>query len=484
MRGLILIFCLSAFLLSKAQTDDNSASDVRILSLEECIEIAIQNNITVRRGKLNLESSRADLLQSKGALLPDANLFANYGFNWGRSIDPTTNLFRDQEIQRSGAGGSSSVVLYRGRSLMNTVNQSKAAMEANQYGLEFSQNTVMLNIITFYLNVIFNRELVENSRFQLESSQQQLDRTTKLVEAGSLPITSQLELQSQVASNEVQLINNENLLNLAVLNLKQAMLIPASTPIDIIVPNLDNVDVQTVRTKSADQIFETALSTQPEIKNAELNVESSVYALKAAKGLYQPTLSLNLNINTNWSDQFRRFEEGQSQVIPTGGFVEFNNIQAPVFQEVAIPVEVDFPFWDQYRNNRSTSLALNLSIPIFNRFQTKAQEQRAQINLQRAELTEIEQRNTLRQTIETAYNDAIAAAKTFEASQRQVEALEETFRVIENQYNIGAANFVEYQVASNNLFQARSDLLRFKYDFVFKMKILEFYEGKPITFEQ
>jgi outer membrane protein len=367
---------------------------------------------------------------------------------------------------------------------MNTVNQSKAAMEANQYGLEFSKNTVMLNIITFYLNVIFNRELVENSRFQLESSQQQLDRTTKLVEAGSLPITNQLELQSQVASNEVQLINNENLLNLAVLNLKQAMLIPASTPIDIIVPNLDNVDVQSVRSKSADQIFETALTTQPEIKNAELNVESSIYGLKAAKGLYQPTLSLNFNINTNWSDQFRRFEEGQTQVIPTGAFVEFNNVQAPVFQEVAVPVEVDFPFWDQYRNNRSTSLALNLTIPIFNRFQTKAQEQRAQINLQRAELSEIEQRNTLRQTIETAYNDAAAAAKTFEASQRQVEALEETFRVIENQYNIGAANFVEYQVASNNLFQARSDLLRFKYDFVFRMKILEFYEGKPITFEQ
>lgn len=473
------------FLLAVIVSMSLHAQEVRILNLQECIDIAIENNLNVKRSRLDVESARAGLLQSKGSLLPNANVNGNYGFNWGRSIDPTTNQFINQQIQFAGAGGSSNVTLFNGFSLINGVKQSQANLEARQYGLEFSENTITLNIINSYLSVIFNRELVENAKYQLESSREQLERTTKLVEAGSLPITNKLELQSQVASNEVQLVNNQNQLDLAVLSLKQAMLIPASEQIDVIIPDMGEINVETIEKMSGQEVYEIAEQEQPEIRSADLGLEAANYGYRSALGGYYPSLSLGLNINTNFSNAFttRRLPDGTFDVQPTGAFAVVNGEQFDVLAPSPNFETVPFGLERQFEENLRTSLGINLQIPIFNGFRTRANVQRAKIAVQQAEITAIEQRNTLRQQIETAYNNALAAAKTYEANLRQVEALEETFRLVENQYNLGAANFTDYQVANNNLFGARSDLLRAKYDFVFRKKILEFYQGQPVTFE-
>ena len=457
-----------------------SAQSVRVLDLQQCIEIALENNLSVKRGALSLEGARIDKTLARGNQLPNLNLNGNYGYNWGRSIDPTTNQFINQQITRGGVSGSSNVVLFNGFRLLNSVKQSQVNIESSTFDLEKIKNDVTINIVTFYLNVIFNRELLENADFQLNSAQEQLERTKKLVASGALPLTNELELTSQVATNEVNLINAQNNLDLALLTLKQAMLLPASEPIEIIVPDI-TPDTRDGIGYSSQEVFDAAMTEMPEIQSAKLGLESAQLGIRIARATGMPSLNLGGSFSTNYSDAFSR------SVLTGSTFVDqdiiFNGQPATISVEQPTFAREEVPFNTQIDQNLSRSLGISLSIPVFNRFSTYASVQRANIALQQAEITVKERENTLRQQIESAYNDAQAAAKTYEANQKQVNALEETFRAVENQYNLGAANFTDYQVASNNLFRAKSDFVRAKYDYVFKLKILEFYKGNPLTID-
>lgn len=457
----------------------------RMLSLQECIDIATDNNITVQRSELNLQTAQVNLLQSQAQRYPTINFNGNYGYNWGRGIDPTTNQFTTQRIAFNGVGGNASMPVINGFQVNNSIKQSKLDLEASQYDLQKANNDIALNTALNYLNVIFNKELLENAKFQLESSQQQLERTKILVESGALPKANELQLASQMATNEVNLVTAQNNLDLAVLTLKQGLLLPPGEEIDIIVPDI-TIDQAEMEATSVLDIYNTALANQPEIQSADLRVQSAKAGLEASKGGLYPSISLSGGFSTNYSDALVSREV--TSAVPTGETSPTQFVTAggdPVLQQ-----EFDFEFSEstvplstQYENNLSKRLSLNLNIPIFNGFQTRSNIQRSKITLQQAEISKTEQQNTLYQTIESSYRNALAASKTFSASEKQVASLEETFRAVENQYNNGAANFTDYQVATNNLYQARTDLSRAKYDFVFKKKVLEFYQGIPLTFE-
>ncbi|WP_421765305.1 TolC family protein [Ekhidna sp.] len=473
--GLVTILVLISFATMSQQK--------RILSLQECIEIAVENNLSVQRSELNLQSAEVNLLQSQAQRYPTLNANGNYGYNWGRGIDPTTNQFTTQRINFNGVSASSSMPIINGLQTTNSIKQSKLNRDASQYDLKKSINDISLNTALNYLNVIFNKELLENAKFQLESSQQQLDRTKKLVESGALPISNELQLVSQVATNEVALVNAQNNLDLALLALKQSLLLQPGQEIDIEIPEID-IDQAEIENSRIIDIYNEALSQMPEIQSADLRVKSADLGLDVSKGGMFPTLNLSGSMSTNYSDAFKDF--AIINATPSG-------LSPTVFEtasgEAIFEQEFDFelqestvPLSTQYDNNLSKRLTLSLNIPIMNGFRTRSDIQRSKIALQQAEIASTEQRNILYQTIESSYRNAVAAAKTFSASQRQVESLEETFRAVENQYNNGAANFTDYQVASNNLFQARTDLSRAKYDFVFKQKVLEFYQGKALTF--
>jgi outer membrane protein len=470
----VLIIALLTFTMSV------SAQTSRVLDLQQCIEIALENNLSVKRGMLSLENAKIDKFQARGNQLPNLNVSGNYGYNWGRSIDPTTNDFINQQITFSGLNGSSNVVLFNGFRLANSVKQAQVNVESNEYDLEKIKNDVTINIVTFYLNVIFNRELVENAEFQLNSSEEQLQRTKKLVASGALPLTNELELTSQVATNEVNLVNAQNNLDLALLSLKQAMLIPASESIDIVIPDIEP-DTQEGIGYSPQEVYDAAMNEMPEIQSAQLGLESALLGVKVAKAGGMPSLNLGGSFSTNYSDAYSR------AVVTGSEFVEqdivFNGQTTTIAFEQPTYIREDVPFRDQIDQNLSRSLGISLSLPIFNRFSTHSNVQRARISLQQAEITVRERENTLRQQIESAYNDAQAAAKTYEANEKQVRALEETFRAVQNQYNLGAVNFTDFQVASNNLYRAKSDFVRAKYDYIFKVKILEFYKGNPLTID-
>lgn len=470
----VVLFCISLFLSVAGFTQEK-----KVWTLRELIDHAITNNLTVKRSTYGVESSQIGATQAKMAMLPTLNANGNYGINWGRTIDPTTNNFTENKVENSNLGASANLLLWNGFRLFYNMKQTETELEAANEDLLRARNDVVLNVITLYLNVVFNKELYSVAQYQVNSTKEQLDRTKKLSDAGSVPLADVLNLDAQLATNEVNLIQRENALNLSILQLKQALQLPASTLMDVELPQL-NLESQLMINKTADEIFDIATMSMPEVKAAELRRKSSLYAYRSAKGGLYPRLSINASYNTIYSDQRQQFE-------PDGGFSER---QIGYVQGIGSPVVTATPtgsvyvptFSDQLVDNRGRSVGLSLQIPIFNGFQVRSSMQRAAVNKEIAEISFLETKNTLRQTVETAYNNAYAAIKTYQSTEKQVKARDEAFRMAKQRYNLGAVNFVDYQIAENNLYQAQSDLLRAKYDFIFRKKVLDFYQGLPLDF--
>lgn len=469
----------------KQQAQTPSASEK--WSLKQCIDYALANSLTIQRSNYNVESSEVELRQSKFSRLPSINGNIGYGYSWGRGLDPVTNSFASQEIRSSNISGNASLPLYNGLRIHNSIKQYQRAMAASEYDLAKAKNDLILNVANLFITVVFNKENVDNAKFQLASSQQQLERTKKQVAAGALAKSEELNLDAQVATNEVAVVQQENALALSILQLKQALLIPASQGFDIEVPQLDPEDLVIDQTR--DEIFKIARETLPEVKSAEMRIQSSSYAVKAARGNLYPRLSLNAGINTNYSST------QEAVFYPDGGFRFPDNGERPPFAFVnkdlsagVYSVEATgtfrntYLFKDQIKDNIYRTLGFQLTIPIFNGYSSRASLQRSIIQNQQAKIDAQQTDQTLRQNVETAYNEALASSKTYNSSLRQVQAREEAFRMMEQRYNAGAATSFEYQVSQNDLYRAKTDLTRAKYDFIFKTKVLDFYQGKPLEY--
>ncbi|OEK01679.1 hypothetical protein BFP97_09195 [Roseivirga sp. 4D4] len=455
-------------------------------TLEECVSYAWENNLTIRNNQLTQLQNEIAVKQSKFARLPNLSAGGGVGKSFGRTIDPVSNSFISQDILSGSLSANSSVILYQGGTLQNTIRQNELNLQSSEFDLQKAKNDIGLSVATNFLNVLLNREQLENAKFQLEVTENQLARTKKLVEAGSLPLTNQLDLESQNASNEVQVVTAENNLSLAMLNLKQSMQMPADQELNIVAPDL-SVDEVEMTLQTPTQVYEVAVANQPEVKSADLGIKSNDLGEKIARGAFLPTLSLSGSISTNYSDRARQLLGSQLVNIPARdvGFVQGtgDRVFLDASQET-VPVFSDsYSTFDQFNDNLGQSVRVNLNVPIFSRLSNTSNLQRAKINKQRAEISAQNVKNQLRQAIETAYNNAIASLKSYEATGKRVTALEESFRATEQRYNVGDVNFVDYQVASNNLFAARTDLVRAKYEYIFRVKILDFYLGNPITLD-
>ncbi len=478
----LTIFGLMISFYGFSQTD----SGAKKWTLRECIDEAMNKSLSLRQSQLNLQDRKISLKESKFSLAPSLNAGGNYGLNWGRGIDPTSNDFINERIIFTGYTLSSSVNLFSGFQKQNTIKQNNLMMKASEKDFESERDNVTLDVISLYLNVIFNKELVNNSRLQFESTEKQLERTKILVEVGSLPVSNLLNLQSQLATNESNLINAENTLGFSTLNLKQALQIPSSDEFDVVIPELD-VDKTNILGLDMEEVYRNALNNQPNIQSAELNVESSVRGEKIAKGARSPRLSLSGNLGSNYSDRIDRerliIDGTKSEIVPIG-FVEGTNqnVLTTVNTPNVIGTDNNYSIGEQFGDNFNQSLTFQLNIPIFNGYSTSSNIQRSKIQRQRAEITAKQVKQGLRQTIEQAYNDALAAAKNYDASGKQVAALEESFRMAKEQFDLGVINDVDYRIAENNFYQAKSDLVKNKYNYIFKTKILDFYQGKSLTF--
>lgn len=484
MKTIAILFFLSFSIPFTLQAQEpDSLPQGKLWSLKECIDYALANNLNVKRSEYAVESSEIELRQSNWNRLPSLNGSAAYGYSWGRGLDPVSNSFVSQEIKSSNLAANASLPLINGLSIHNTIRQNKKAYAASEFDLKDARNDVMLNVAGLFITVVFNKELVDNAQYQLASSQQQLDRTRKQVEAGALAKSEELNLDAQVAQNELTLVQQQNALVFSLLQLKQALQIPAPEPFDIEIPDVNPEDL--ILDQSSEEIFQIARGSMPDIRSAELRIESSAYAVKAARGNLYPRLNLVGSVNTNYSSsaatQFHPDGTFSYSTVPIGSVNGEGGASVYAMQPNGVFRDSYGPR-DQFSDNIYRVLSVQLIIPIFNNFNSRATVQRSIITNKRAEIDAIEISNTLRQNVETAYNDAVAASKTYNAAMRQVSAREEAFRMMEQRQQAGAANSFEFQVSQNDLFQAQTDLARAKYDLIFKQKVLDFYQGKTLDY--
>lgn len=490
MKRILLLFfgivvSLGAFAqIDTLKQDKQTPESLKKWNLKECIDYALSNNLTVQRSQYTVESSEVDYLQARLSRLPSVNGSASYGSSWGRSLDPVTNSYETTQITSSNLSASASWVVFNGLKLHNTMLQTRASMGASEQDLAKAKNDLILNVANYFINVVFNKELLDNARFQLSSSQQQLERARRQVAAGALAKSEELNLDAQVADNEVTLVQQENALALSMLQLKQALRIPASQGFDVEVPQLEPEDLVVDQTR--DEIFDIARQAMPEIRAAQFRIENTKYAKRTAFGnLYAPRISLSGQVNTNYSSAQR------AEFYSDGTYAFSSTPVAYLNQDYSQPVYTlsengvyrnTYGAGDQFKDNIYKSLTVSVSIPLFNGYSSRGAWQRSRIQHEQAKIDALETAQVLRQSVETAYNDALSAAKTYNASLRQVQARVEAYRMMDLRLQAGSANSFEVQVSKNDLYQAQTALTRAKYDFIFKKKVLDFYQGKALDY--
>lgn len=489
----ILLCLLSAFSL---HAQEASSDDVPMeLTLQECIDYAIRNNISVRQSKLNVVADQVALRQSKADLWPSLNGSTSFSHNVGRTINQFNNEYVDQPVSQQSVGVSTEVVLFNSFRKLKTIKLNKNNVEISQLDLKATENDITLQVINAYTLILFNMELLETNQIQLQTRELQLSRTRKLVQAGSLPAADALQLEAQLASDELAVVNAENDLALARLQLKQILQIPYEQSLEIVVPEVD-VPSEDVLPASADIVYQEAVNTLPFIQSADRQIISAQYNVSIAKTGYYPSLSLSAGLFSQYSSIAPpqipvSGTDNVVQVLPTGDFLVAPDgiagipagTKIPVFTETEIPSTfTENTYFNQLDFNLRRFVSLNLSIPIFNNWQVNTNVANARVALDRAELDAVNQRTQLRQTIEQAYLDAKSAAKSYFANQRQVASLQQAFRNTEIRYQAGGIDAVDYNQAKNELNTAESNLVRSKYDYIFSLKVLDFYQGKPLDF--
>lgn len=456
-------------------------------SLQKCVDYALENNLQVKQSGLDVENAEINLFGSKMSNLP--NLNGNVGLNTstGRSIDPFTNTIIDRGINSQNAGLSASLPLFDGLQRYNSIKRDQYGQLAAQQDQASVQNNVTLDVVTFYTNILFNRELLETAKLRLLTTETQENRIEKQVEVGALAQADLLQIRQQKANDELELVRAQNNLDLSFLRLKQALQIPADQAFDIETPELPEPNTGELMESSSD-VYKYALQNQPVIKAAEFRTESAVKGIGVARSRYYPSLSLNAGISTNYSsaapDRFPVLGSENVTIPREIGYVPLpNGGQQPVFNDVTIPSEsAENTYWNQLDFNQRRFVGLSLNIPIFNRFQIKNNVQQAIISHKRTEYQLTSAKNQLQQTIEQAYLDVKAAAKSYDALKNSFEASELSFRNAEQRLDLGATDAVEFTQIKNDFERVKSDLIRAKYDYIFKLKVLDFYQGKPLNF--
>ncbi len=419
-------------------------------TLTRCITYALDNNISLKQQALSVDAANNSLVQSKIGLLPSVNSGISQSFRFGRSVDPLTYQFTTENSKGASFYASSDLDLFRGLQNFRTIERNQLDLTKNLTDLEKAKNDLALGIARMFLQVLFNEELHEIAVQQYEITRQQVDRTLKMVDAGSLPKGDLLEIQAQLATEELNEVNAKNQMDLSYLDLAQLLDLKNPESFRIQRPTFDAIRVLD-NLGSVDGVYQSALNTLPQIRSAEIGLKSLQKDLQIARGRMSPSLSMSTSYGTGYSDRLKDFVTGETMVLR-----------------------------DQLDFTSQTSLGFNLNVPIFNGWSTQTGIRNARLSVANGKYNLELAQNQLLKEIQQAFADANASLNRFRATEKSVQALEEAFRYADQKLNVGILTSLEYNVAKNNLTRARSELLQAKYNYIFNTRILDFYRGIPI----
>lgn len=432
------VLLLSLFMIGKSAASQNT------WSLTQCINYAYENNLQLQQQKLNIDKSANNVLESKLGFLPTVNASLGHNMNWGRSVNlQDLEIIENKLSQSTSANLSASISLFEGLTKLNTVKSNKTQLEISAQQVEKLKNDLSISITQAYLQVLLAQEIEKTAHESYNSVEEQVTRTKKLVDAGSQAYSTLLEVQAQLATEKVQLVTAQNSVRTNLLTLTQLLDIPSDTNFAIITPDINNLFTP-FSANNITSIYNSALNL-PEIKTSELSLENSKLVLKIQKGAALPRLSLSAGYGTYYSD-------GQEQA-----------------------------FFSQFNNNKNPSLGFGLSIPIFNGWKSNTSIRNARIDVRNSEIELKKIHQTLYKEVQQAYNDAMSFYEKYKAAEQNMKSSAESFSYTEQKFSLGMLNGTDYTVAKTNLFKSQSEYYQTKFQYIFQLKILDFYKGIPIT---
>lgn len=439
---IFLITTLSCFLLGSSILSAQS----KIWTINDCIQFALEKNIQVQKALVSNDINQINLNLSKASWLPSLSGAARQNFNWNNQTNTTTGSTVFKESDGINLSLNSAMTLFNGLKLRNQVKRAEIIYEADKYNTDVIKETVGLNVLNAYLQVLYSEELVKNSQNQINSITQQLNLALERLNLGAIANSDYLQVKSQLSTEQLTMAKAQSQLAIDRVTLMQLMELPETNDFQIEHPNLDSIINQN-RLPDPTEVYQLALGIKPEVKNAELNKKSALLNVELARSGYFPSISLNAGLSTLYSS----FESGSS-------------------------------FGYQLKNNLSPAIGLSASVPIYLNKVVRTNVAIARKNTDNAELDELNIKNQLRKAIEQACLDVSSSQIEYEASKEQYSSVKETFDVASEKFYQGLMNSVDFLIQNTNFISAESSFLQSKYKLIFSYKVLDFYTGQPLSF--
>jgi outer membrane protein len=483
---LLVFACLFLF----AALGEISAQDQR-WDLQRCVEYGMKNNINVRLTAIQADRSQINYDQSKLASLPTLGYGISHGFSFGRTLDRTTNVYTSRSAMFEQMNLQSNVLLFNFNNRKNTIAANQFTLQADKASVEKMANDIGLNIAQLYLRALLSFEQTEISKVVLEQSKAQLINTRKLVDAGSLPELNAAELEATVARDSATYVQAFSQSSLDKLSLKSLLNLPADQPFELVIPPIDLIPVDNILEIYPEAVFQIALTTQPQIRLNDLRKTAAEKNMLVAQAQLKPTLSAFGQLSTNFN-QFLKKSSGVtvSGEQLTGAYVKQGSLQVPVY---APSVDLNFKtrdfsqYWEGYgkqlRDQFGQGLGLSINVPILNGGQARSNVYRSRLEVKQTDLAIERDKLQLKQDIYTAYYSASGAYQTFIARQKSLVTAARSFELASKRYELGVMQTIEWLTNQNNLTRAKIDKVVAQYEFVFRMKVLEFYKGQGLKLQ-
>ncbi|TAM99279.1 MAG: TolC family protein [Chitinophagaceae bacterium] len=471
---LLLSFTVTVFFSQKSYSQDTTA---QTYTLQQCIDMAIKNNPDVKQADFNLESAKVNRTQARASLLPGISANAGRSIYNGKSINPYTNSYVNQQYTADNYGLNASIVLWHGSSILNFIKENNLAYEAGKMDLQNAKDQLTINVILDYLAVLNDEEQLKVAKQAVGVTQQQVDRLTILNDKGDTAPSELYNTRGQLGTNEMTVLSTQNALVTAKLNLAQLMNIPYTATMELAPVE---TSILAPYNGTIDDIYQYALAHLAVVKSAELHDESAKRAVKVARGQLFPTLSLSGGLFTNYSSAATTSDIISTSDQQTDSYVMLNNSKVPVYAPQSDYNSVKVPYGTQWKNNFNSGIGLNLNIPVLNGLQVRSRVQQAKISEQETAFQKKTVKIQLRQAIERDYVSMATAYETYKKLVQQVNDYSESFREAKIKFEAGAINSVDFVIAENNMNQAKLNLVAAKYNYIVQTKILDYYQGKLV----
>ncbi len=457
-----------------------------VWSLEKCISTAQDNNKVIKQSQISVKNAQLINKQDRNSIYPTVNGSSNLGFNFGRSVNPATYQFENISTRYNGINISGGVLLYNGGRIQSQIKQSAVDIQAAQADLEQVAQNISLQVAQAFLQILLNEEQLSNAKKKAQTTLSQLDRVEKQIKAGSLAPNSKYDLAAQAARDDQSIVTASNNVELSYLNLKNLLELSPDKDMKIeapsvVVPSEANPDGYSFK-----MVYNQALTNQPQIRAGESRIKSAEIGVKIAQAALMPSLSMNANLNSNFSSTIKDFTKAKSTNVPytlTGNAV-IGTQTVPVSFTANQTVLTDAPkkpYFNQIGDNFGQGLGFNLQVPIWDNYQRRTSIERQQLSVENQTIALDRTKQQLKSDVQNAIASARAARKQYDAAQKTFEAQKNAFESTEKRFQIGAANGFEFTQARFQLDTAERDVVVAKYDYLFRLKIVEFYEGKKLT---